>query len=110
MNTNQMALHTTPGCIHTTPPNQIGVTVSAELDCSQPPGCVVQETQANSYGDGFNAAGGGVFAAQFDVTGSVFSNLQFLLMYVSDALCVAEGYCTCLISLRLFLISKLDVF
>ncbi|KAF5380159.1 hypothetical protein D9615_006142 [Tricholomella constricta] len=67
MDYNQMALHTLPGCMHTTPPNQMGV--SKELDCSMPSGCVVAETAPNSYQAGFAAAGGGVFAAQFDVSG-----------------------------------------
>ncbi|KAF8067625.1 glycoside hydrolase family 16 protein [Lyophyllum atratum] len=67
MDHNQMALHTLPGCTHTTPPNQMGV--STELDCSQPAGCVVAETAPNSFQAGFAAAGGGVFAAQFDVAG-----------------------------------------
>ncbi|RDB16079.1 putative glycosidase C21B10.07 [Hypsizygus marmoreus] len=67
MDHNQMALHTTPGCTHSTPPNQMGV--STELDCSKPSGCVVTETAPNSFREGFAAAGGGVFAAQFDVAG-----------------------------------------
>lgn len=67
MEHNQMALHTLPGCTHTTPPNQMGM--STELDCSQPSGCVVAETAPNSFQTGFAAAGGGVFAAQFDVAG-----------------------------------------
>lgn len=70
MDHNQMALHTTPGCFHTTPPNQMGT--SEELDCSKPSGCVVAETAPNSYQAGFAAAGGGVFATQFDVAGWVF--------------------------------------
>ncbi|TFL00746.1 glycoside hydrolase family 16 protein [Pterulicium gracile] len=64
---NQMALHTTPGCMHTTPPNQMGV--SGELDCSTPAGCVVGERFPNSYGPGFGENGGGVWATQFDVSG-----------------------------------------
>lgn len=67
MANNQMALHTLPGCVHSTPPNQMGVT--NETDCSQPSGCVVQEVVSNSFGAGFNAAGGGVWATQFDVAG-----------------------------------------
>ncbi|KAJ7151048.1 concanavalin A-like lectin/glucanase domain-containing protein [Mycena filopes] len=64
---NQYALHTTSGCLHTTPPNQKGS--SSLVDCSQPPGCLVGETTPNSYQSGFAAAGGGVWAAQFDYTG-----------------------------------------
>lgn len=69
MDHNQMALHTLAGCIHTTPPNQMGA--SGQVDCSQPSGCIVAEIKPNSFQSGFAAAGGGVFAAQFDVEGSV---------------------------------------
>ncbi|KII86313.1 glycoside hydrolase family 16 protein [Plicaturopsis crispa FD-325 SS-3] len=67
MSNNQMALHTTQGCTKTTPPNQTGR--SGQGDCSQGSGCVVSETKPNSWGSGFAQAGGGVFAAQFDVAG-----------------------------------------
>ncbi|KAG5349932.1 hypothetical protein C0989_001216, partial [Termitomyces sp. Mn162] len=67
MNNNVMALHTLPGCMHSTPLNQMGI--SGELDCSTPTGCIVTETKPNSYREGFAAAGGGVFATQFDVAG-----------------------------------------
>lgn len=62
-----MALHTMPGCENSPPPDETGVT--DELDCSSSTGCVVHESAANSAGPGFNSAGGGVWAAQFDVTG-----------------------------------------
>ncbi|THV07260.1 hypothetical protein K435DRAFT_959858 [Dendrothele bispora CBS 962.96] len=67
MPNNQMALHTTSGCMHTTPPNQMGQTL--ENDCSTPSGCTVGELQPNSFGSGFAAMGGGVWATQFDVQG-----------------------------------------
>ncbi|KAF9485088.1 hypothetical protein BDN70DRAFT_871784 [Pholiota conissans] len=69
MQNNQMALHTQSGCSHVTPApaNQRGT--SAQLDCSIDAGCTVLETAANSYGAGFNSAGGGVYATQFDATG-----------------------------------------
>jgi len=67
MPNNQMALHTTPGCTHSTPPNQSGV--SGQGDCSLGSGCVVSEVAPNSYESGFAAAGGGVWATQFDVAG-----------------------------------------
>ncbi|KAF9485091.1 hypothetical protein BDN70DRAFT_871788 [Pholiota conissans] len=59
MQNNQMALHTQSGCTHVTPApaNQRGT--SAQLDCSIDAGCTVLETAANSYGAGFNGAGGG---------------------------------------------------
>lgn len=62
-----MALHTLPGCYHSPPPNQKGT--DDDLDCSTAAGCVVHETTPNSFGTGFNNAGGGVWATQFDVSG-----------------------------------------
>ncbi|KAG5637617.1 hypothetical protein H0H81_003951 [Sphagnurus paluster] len=67
MPNNQMALHTLPGCVHSPPPNQLGN--SSQLDCSQPSGCVVLETQPASTLQAFSDAGGGVWATQFDVAG-----------------------------------------
>ena len=64
---NQMALHTLPGCTHSTPPDQTGVDDS--LDCSSSAGCTVHESAPNSAGPGFNDAGGGVWATQFDTSG-----------------------------------------
>ncbi|KZT22735.1 glycoside hydrolase family 16 protein [Neolentinus lepideus HHB14362 ss-1] len=67
---NQMALHTTPGCFHPGAGDvETGNPIQADLDCSQAPGCVVQETKPNSYNTGLAAAGGGVWATQFDVSG-----------------------------------------
>ena len=73
MTANQMVLHTTEGCTRATlvPPNtQLG-TPAAVADCAQPGGCVVITNGPASFGEAFNAAGGGVYAAQFDVSGSV---------------------------------------
>ena len=67
MDHNQMALHTTGGCIHDANATQTGS--NSWTDCSKNTGCVVQETKANSFGEGFATAGGGVWATQFDVTG-----------------------------------------
>ncbi|KAG9218537.1 hypothetical protein CCMSSC00406_0001349 [Pleurotus cornucopiae] len=67
---NQMALHTTPGCVQAANATQTGK--STITDCSTQqgvPGCVVQEQKPASYGTAFNAAGGGVFATQIDVSG-----------------------------------------
>ena len=64
---NQMALHTTTGCLHDGSAAQTGR--NAGLDCGTGSGCVVVENQPNSYESGFAAAGGGVWATQFDVTG-----------------------------------------
>ncbi|PCH44970.1 glycoside hydrolase family 16 protein [Wolfiporia cocos MD-104 SS10] len=67
MPNNQMALHTTEGCYHDTPPDQTGFSI--DNDCGTASGCTVGESAPNSYESGFAAAGGGVFATQFDVTG-----------------------------------------
>ncbi|CDO68761.1 Glycoside Hydrolase Family 16 protein [Trametes cinnabarina] len=68
---DQMTLHANPGCVQAPNPVQLGKTAGA--DCSagvnSSNGCTVLETQPNSYGEGFNDNGGGVWAAQFDVLG-----------------------------------------
>ncbi|KAF9003228.1 hypothetical protein BDQ17DRAFT_489203 [Cyathus striatus] len=69
MQNNQMALHTLPGCFQPTNANDTQRGISGNIDCSTPSGCVVAETAPNSFGPGFAAAGGGVYAAQFDVSG-----------------------------------------
>ena len=85
MTANQMALHTTEGCFHTTPVNQLGQSEGLGAgnvggsglngngqnasDCSTGAGCVVTETKPNSYGSAFAQNGGGVWATQFDVAG-----------------------------------------
>ncbi|KAI0765380.1 concanavalin A-like lectin/glucanase domain-containing protein [Fomes fomentarius] len=67
MTDNQMAIHTTAGC---TTDNAIVQTGKIGFqDCSADPGCTVHETKPNSFGAGFAAAGGGVWATQFDVAG-----------------------------------------
>ena len=80
MTTNQMALHTTEGCTRATlvPPNVELGTPAAVADCAQPAGCAVTISQPASFGELFNAVGGGVYAAQFDVSGSV---LYFFLCF-----------------------------
>ena len=67
MSFNQVALHTTDGCMHD--PDVQQTSRNNALDCSKPSGCVVQETGPNSYGAGFAAAGVGVWATQFDLSG-----------------------------------------
>ncbi|KAH9971041.1 glycoside hydrolase family 16 protein [Lactifluus volemus] len=67
MGANQYALHTLPGCSQPQGVWQTGT--SGPTDCSQPSGCTVLETSPNSYNEGFAAAGGGVWATQFDVAG-----------------------------------------
>ena len=81
---NQMAIHTTDGCLTS---NQIQQ--SGELgadDCASNSGCTVKELKPNSYGDDFNNAGGGVWATKFDIDGiaiwfwsvRVLGNLYFI--------------------------------
>ncbi|KAF8967492.1 concanavalin A-like lectin/glucanase domain-containing protein [Flammula alnicola] len=69
MDHNQVALHSTPGCLkaQTTPSGQTGTTL--EADCSVPRGCIVAENKPNSFGAGFAQAGGGVYALQYETTG-----------------------------------------
>ena len=64
---NQMAIHTTDGCVTDETIVHTGELGFAE--CASASGCTVRETKANSYGTGFNQAGGGVWATQFDVAG-----------------------------------------
>ena len=74
MSSNQYALHTFPGCWHTTPPEQLSKSNPGQNgefgeDCSTKPGCTVTETRNGSFGEGFAKGGGGVWATQFDVEG-----------------------------------------
>ncbi|TFK92177.1 glycoside hydrolase family 16 protein [Polyporus arcularius HHB13444] len=68
---NQMVLHTTPGCTQAPGVQQLGTTKGT--DCSagvnSRVGCAVTDTRDNSFGAGFNNAGGGVWATQFDASG-----------------------------------------
>ncbi|KAF7974858.1 hypothetical protein HWV62_11101 [Athelia sp. TMB] len=67
-NTPPTLVHTTPGCFHpSTPTYESGVL--GGTDCSTAAGCFVTEAQPNSYLSGFAAAGGGVWATQFDAAG-----------------------------------------
>ena len=62
---NQMALHTLPGCQHSTSLTHTGF--NDGLDCSTAVGSIVHESTPNSSGAGKNDVGGGVWATQFDV-------------------------------------------
>ncbi|KAH9840138.1 concanavalin A-like lectin/glucanase domain-containing protein [Rhodofomes roseus] len=67
MTDNQYALHSNEGCSASSSASfsgSIGVT-----DCNSTAGCQFSETKANSYGPGFSAAGGGVYATLFDTSG-----------------------------------------
>ncbi|KAI1787368.1 concanavalin A-like lectin/glucanase domain-containing protein [Ganoderma leucocontextum] len=67
MTHNQMALHAQTGCTQASGVTQSGTT--GGTNCTDGSGCTVGENQANSYGDNFANAGGGVWATQFDVSG-----------------------------------------
>jgi hypothetical protein len=68
-NTNQIALHTTAGCTATPINDQTGK--AGPTDCDQNmnsgSGCTVRDVNEKSAGEGFNAAGGGVYVAAFEV-------------------------------------------
>ncbi|RPD63371.1 hypothetical protein L227DRAFT_521471 [Lentinus tigrinus ALCF2SS1-6] len=68
---NQMVLHTDPGCTQADGVTQLGTTKGSDCSAgtSSRTGCAVTETQPNSFGEGFNNAGGGVWATQFDESG-----------------------------------------
>ncbi|KAI9325170.1 putative endo-1,3(4)-beta-glucanase [Zopfochytrium polystomum] len=65
---NQVTLHTSAGCsIDTSAQHQSGSTLTTS--CVSPgtdnSGCGVQGNSGNSYGSGFNSAGGGVYAMEW---------------------------------------------
>ncbi|KAK6599934.1 putative endo-1,3(4)-beta-glucanase [Botrytis cinerea] len=69
--TNSMTLHTGPGCVINTAGSQPGITLS-DPNCNSNSGyngCGVLTNKANSYGDGFNSVGGGVYAMQWESSG-----------------------------------------
>jgi len=69
---NQMALHTTQGCTLATDAQLTGKIVSN--DCfngtNGNQGCIVQGASASTYGAGFAAAGGGVYALEWSSEGN----------------------------------------
>lgn len=70
-NANQYALHTTAGCTASVNQTlgQSGNTGSTSCDQNQNSGsgCTVRDNNQASAGEGFNAAGGGVYVAAFEV-------------------------------------------
>lgn len=73
-NFNQMTLHTAAGCSRNPSTAMTGTTSGADSNCNAGngnTGCAVFDYGATSYGAGFNAAGGGVFAVLFAETGCV---------------------------------------
>ncbi|KAK0243457.1 hypothetical protein EDD85DRAFT_947620 [Armillaria nabsnona] len=74
MANNQMALHhNDSSCVQPPNPGQSGRTLNTDCNNGSPAGstgCAVAETKPNSFGEGFNQNGGGVFALQFEVSGA----------------------------------------
>lgn len=65
---NAYTLHTVAGCSRTT--GQSGATsLALTEDCQYQPGCTFKDKQDNSFGPGFNKAGGGVYAAYYSDEG-----------------------------------------
>ncbi|KAJ7085963.1 concanavalin A-like lectin/glucanase domain-containing protein [Mycena crocata] len=69
MDHNQMALHSYEGCVQPANVSQLGNTIKHDCNDTTASGCTVAETKENSFGPGFNNAGGGAFGLQFDVAG-----------------------------------------
>jgi hypothetical protein len=63
-----MALHTKDSCTGTG--SASSMTGSTGLDnCATTTGCTVIDKNPNSFGKGFNIAGGGIWATKFDTDG-----------------------------------------
>ncbi|KAJ2956229.1 hypothetical protein NQZ79_g7888 [Umbelopsis isabellina] len=72
--TDSMTLHTKQGCTMPSSRNQKGTTVTSNCWVDAPgqssnQGCGVTNTQATSYGDNLNNAGGGVYVTQWGADG-----------------------------------------
>lgn len=80
---NQMALHTRAGCSHPAPAAGAQTGTMGPTDCSQDAGCTVIDARNNSFGQNFDQIGGGVYAAQFDISGFVefMSSIAYQLAY-----------------------------
>lgn len=73
---NSMTLHTAAGCTRNLSTPMTGSIDGADSNCNAGKGntgCGVMDMDPKSYGAGFNAAGGGVFAVLFAETGCVSS-------------------------------------
>jgi hypothetical protein len=69
MTQNQMAVHAASGCTKANNSQQTGINNNA--NCTDGTGCTVLETNTKSVGAAFASAQGGVYAAQFDVSGEL---------------------------------------
>lgn len=68
---NSMTLHTAPGCSISNTGAFGGTVKTTNCDINAPgqgqnAGCGIQATDSNSYGDGFNSVGGGVYATEWN--------------------------------------------
>lgn len=83
---NQMTLHTGPGCI--IPRNVYQTGTALGRDCGSSPsnnaGCGVMDSNTKSYGKPFADSGGGVWVTQFDTSG-----IRIWFVPVSDNTCGA---------------------
>jgi len=70
-NGNQITLHTSPGCsVPTTKDNESGNPETGDCGAdSGHTGCGIYDPDPNSYGQGFNNIGGGVYAMQWEDSG-----------------------------------------
>jgi hypothetical protein len=65
-----MAVHAASGCTKANNSQQTGINNNA--NCTDGTGCTVLETNTKSVGAAFASAQGGVYAAQFDVSGELY--------------------------------------
>ena len=73
-NYNTMAIHTTPGCSISNTGGMSGTMTTSNCDINAPgqasnQGCAIRTSRTDSYGDGFNAVGGGVYATEWTSDG-----------------------------------------
>jgi len=70
---NQMTLHSGPGCTMPSNWNQVGKTLTTDCNSANGAngnaGCAVQAANTQSFGEGFNNNGGGVWAMQWETSG-----------------------------------------
>lgn len=71
MTTNQMSLHTAAGCTQASGVTQTGTTTQTDcnLSVNSNNGCTVIDESTDSYGAGFESAGGGVWVTELADSG-----------------------------------------
>lgn len=65
-----MTLHTAPGCSINSNSKMLGTVATSNCDINAPDqgtnvGCGIKAADTTTYGDGFNSAGGGVYATEW---------------------------------------------